>query len=75
MEVAEGSATGQAPQSPTCVRGRWVTERAYAETFAISAQTLANWRYKDRLAGRTEPAPGYPQYRRFGRAIRYRLDC
>ena len=37
-------------------------------------QTLANWRHKDRKAGRTEARPGYPVYRRFGKAVRYLLE-
>ena len=37
-------------------------------------QTLANWRYRDRMAGRSGALPGYPQYRRFGRAIRYWIE-
>ena len=54
--------------------GRWVSEKAYAESKGLAPQTLCNWRYRDRLAGRTEAAPGYPIYRRFGRAVRYWMD-
>jgi hypothetical protein len=54
--------------------GRWVNERDYAAHFGIARQTLANWRWLDLQAGRSEAAPGFPRYRRFGRAIRYWLD-
>lgn len=53
--------------------GRWVTERTYAEIHGLAKNTLANWRWRDRVAKRPEAAPGTPQYRRFGRAIRYWL--
>jgi hypothetical protein len=52
---------------------RWVTEQAYATIHSISRQTLTNWRYQDKRAGRDHAAPGFPEYRRFGRAVRYRL--
>ena len=55
--------------------GRWVTDRTYSELHAISRQTLANWRARDRRAGRTGAAPGYPVYRYYGRAVRYWLDA
>ena len=55
--------------------GKWVTERAYSEKFGLARATLTNWRYRDHLAGRSEAAPGYPQYRRFGRAVRYWLPA
>jgi hypothetical protein len=54
--------------------GRWVTEKAFSDLTAIPRQTLANWRSRDRAAGRAGAAPGYPEYRRFGRAIRYRIE-
>ena len=53
---------------------RWVTEAQYSDIYSISRQTLANWRFHDSRAGRTEARPGYPTYRRFGRAIRYLLE-
>ena len=53
--------------------GRWVTDRVYSQLHEISRQTLANWRYRDRKAGRTQAAPGYPIYRHFGEAVRYWL--
>jgi len=53
---------------------QWVTERVYAHTYGLSEQTLRNWRHKDLKSGRMEAEPGKPQYRRFGRSIRYRLD-
>jgi hypothetical protein len=54
--------------------GRWVTERVYAEIYGLNYQTLCNWRYRDRKAGRNCAPPGFPQYRRFGRAVRYWLE-
>jgi hypothetical protein len=54
--------------------GRWVTAKVYAATYGLSEDTLGNWRWKDRIAGRSQAAPGYPLYRRFGRAVRYWLD-
>lgn len=53
---------------------RWISAREFSRLTGISPQTLANWRYQDRLAGREGPLPGYPLYRRFGGAIRYYLD-
>lgn len=53
--------------------GKWVTEKVYAEVHSLSKQVLANWRHRDLLAGRTEAGPGFPMYRRFGRAVRYWL--
>jgi non-ribosomal peptide synthetase component F len=53
--------------------GRWVTAAEYAAFAGVSVQTLANWRWQDRKAGRDGPAPGKPLYRRFGRAVRYFL--
>ena len=52
---------------------QWVSARKYADIHDLRPQTLANWRYQDRKAGRNGAAPGYPQYRRFGGAIRYCL--
>lgn len=53
--------------------GRWVTAAEYARVTGLSVQTLANWRYRDRRAGRTEAEPGKPRYRYFGNAVRYWL--
>jgi hypothetical protein len=55
--------------------GRWVTEATFSEIHGISRQTLANWRYRDRQAGRVGAASGYPVYKRFGRAVRYLLPA
>jgi hypothetical protein len=55
--------------------GRWITERQYAELTSISKQTLANWRFRDKKAGRSGAAPGFPVYRRFGRSVRYWVDA
>lgn len=51
--------------------GRWVSEAVYADIYALSRQTLTNWRYEDRKAGRNGAREGFPVYRRFGRAVRY----
>jgi hypothetical protein len=53
---------------------RWVSEKVYGPAHEIQLQTLRNWRYLDRQAGRTHAAPGFPVYRRFGRAVRYLID-
>jgi hypothetical protein len=53
--------------------GRWVTGKVYGEIHNIHPQTLANWRYFDRKAGRRQAEPGYPVYRYFGKAVRYWL--
>jgi hypothetical protein len=55
--------------------GRWVTEKVYAPIHGLAPQTLANWRYRDRLAGRDCAAPGFPRYKRFGTAVRYWLPA
>ena len=57
------------------VSGRWIKEAEFAGIHGLSRQTLCNWRYRDRKAGRTAAAPGYPQYRYFGRAVRYWLPA
>jgi hypothetical protein len=62
-------------QHRTFQSGRWVTEKTYSAAYSICKQTLTNWRYRDRLAGRAGALPGYPVYRRFGRAIRYWLPA
>ncbi len=54
-------------------RVKWVTAQVFAEVYGLRSQTLSNWRYQDRKAGRTEAAPGHPVYRRFGKAVRYPL--
>jgi hypothetical protein len=53
--------------------GRWVTAKVYARTYGLTEDTLGNWRWRDRQAGRDEAQPGFPRYRRFGRAVRYWL--
>jgi hypothetical protein len=60
--------------SPERVTIRWVTVAQYSKIYSISRQSLANWRFRDRQAGRTEAQPGFPQYRYFGRAVRYLVD-
>jgi len=69
--TAQASKTSQ----QICQSGRWVTERTYAEIHGLAKATLANWRFRDGRAGRNEAAPGYPRYRRFGRAVRYWLPA
>jgi len=70
MQVSAHNATADR----TLSAGRWVTEARYSEIYSISRQTLANWRYRDRRAGRTEAVLGFPVYRRFGKAVRYLLE-
>jgi hypothetical protein len=53
---------------------RWVRARAYSAGHDIPVQTLANWRYKDRRAGRVEALPGHPYYKYFGNTVRYLDD-
>jgi hypothetical protein len=55
--------------------GRWIKEAEFASIHGLSRQTLCNWLYRDRKAGRTQAASGYPQYRYFGRAVRYWLPA
>jgi hypothetical protein len=55
--------------------GRWISEAQFSAYSGLARQTLANWRYRDRQAGRTEPLPGFPEWRTFGRAIRYWLPA
>jgi hypothetical protein len=55
-------------------RGIWVTDAKYSEVSGVKRQTLSNWRHLDKVAGRTQPPPGFPMWRRFGtKAIRYWL--
>jgi hypothetical protein len=53
------------------IPGLWVTERVYAEIHSLTKNTLANWRWRDRRAGRKEAEEGKPQYKRFGHSVRY----
>ena len=53
--------------------GRWITDLAYSTLYGIPRQTLINWRHRDRKAGRDCAEPGYPEYKRFGKAVRYWL--
>ena len=52
---------------------RWIPGKTYAEIHGLHPQTLANWRREDKLSGRSEARPGFPPYRRFGKAVRYLL--
>jgi hypothetical protein len=56
-------------------KGGWVSECEFARLHGLARQTLANWRHRDRKAGRDHALPGYPQYRRFGRCVRYWLPA
>lgn len=51
----------------------WLTEKEYSQRFGISRQTLTNWRWADRQAGRDGAEPGKPFYIRLGRSVRYRV--
>lgn len=53
------------------VKIRWISGRELARLLRLHPQTLGNWRYQDRLAGRGHAAPGKPVYKRFGAAVRY----
>jgi hypothetical protein len=53
--------------------GRYVRDVEFAKIHSIPRQTLANWRYRDRKAGRSGAALGYPFYKRFGPCVRYWL--
>lgn len=65
MQPAQSNTTEQT--------GKWVSAKVYATFFGLSQDTLGNWRWRDRRAGRSEAVPGFPVYRRFGRAVRYWL--
>ena len=56
-----------------CLSVRWVTARELARLTGLGQQTLANWRLLDRRAGYEGGRPGYPVWRRFGGAIRYKV--
>lgn len=55
--------------------GRWVTATEFARIAGIQKQTLANWRWRDRRAGRKEAEPSKPRYRYFGTSVRYWLPA
>lgn len=54
--------------------GTWITELEYAAIYNLGRSTLARWRMEDRRAGRTGAPPDYPFYKKFGNAVRYRLE-
>ncbi len=56
------------------VERKYVREKTYAKIYDFNPQTLANWRHEDLKAGRLEARPGFPQYVRFSRAVRYLLE-
>lgn len=70
IQVTTSSPTAEAPGQLR----RWVSEREFAERHGLARQTLTQWRYQDRLAGRDSARPGFPAYRRFGRAVRYLVE-
>lgn len=70
MQLLEDSARHQ-----HLLTGRWVSEKVFAEIHGLAAQSLTNWRYRDRRAGRTGAGPGYPVYKYFGGAVRYWLPA
>ncbi len=57
------------------IAGRWIPAKTYAAIHSLPVQTLVNWRFHDRKAGRSGAAPGYPPYRYFGGAVRYWLPA
>jgi|ERR1017187_609996 hypothetical protein len=59
------------PRTTDQRRGQWVSERIFEKITGISRQTLTNWRYKDRKQKRATAPPGFPEYRLFGRTVRY----
>jgi hypothetical protein len=59
---------------PEPANSKWLTAREYHQKYDVPLQTLANWRSKDRKAGRQEAKPGQPHYERFGEAIRYKPE-
>jgi hypothetical protein len=61
-------------QQSTTTNTKWVSESEYARIHGLSRQTLTNWRWRDAKEGRKEALPGFPEYRRFGRAVRYRIE-
>jgi hypothetical protein len=56
-------------------QGRYVTPKVYAAVHGVSVQSLANWRYQDKKAKRSSALPGKPEYRFFGRSVRYWLPA
>ena len=52
-----------------------MTAKQYGEIFQLSEQTLSNWRFLDRRAGRKAARPGFPVYRYFGGTVRYYLPA
>ena len=70
--LAETPAPAKVEKGAT--KGKWVTEKVYAEIHGMSRQTLANWRHADLKAGRNQAEHGKPAYRRFGRAVRYFVE-
>lgn len=69
------TAVSSSETSSSTRTGKWVTAAVYGEFHGIPEETLANWRYRDKLAGRTEALPGFPKYQRFGRAVRYSMEA
>ncbi len=55
-------------------RFRWVTAKELSRLTGLAPGTLANWRHLDQKSGSRSARPGFPVYRRFGRAVRYLVD-
>ncbi len=72
LEKPRGEAASEAVGGHAPLEARLVTEAEYSQLTGIARGTLRNWRYQDRREGRDGARPGYPEYRRFGRAVRYR---
>ena len=73
MWVSVSDMNLSASQATNTQCGRWVRERTYAEFHDLAKGSLANWRFRDRQAGRKEAPPGYPRYKYWGTAVRYWL--
>jgi hypothetical protein len=55
-------------------KSRWVSERYFSSFSGVQMQTLCNWGYADRLAGRSGAEPGKPRYKKFGRSVGYWIE-
>jgi len=48
-----------------------IDTKAKAKQLGLSEETLQGWRYRDKLAGRTQAQDGYPKYFKYGKSVRY----
>jgi len=53
--------------------GLWASPKVYSLIYGVPEQTLATWRYHDKLAGREGAETGKPPYRRWGKSVKYWL--